>query len=133
MSADPKRLMAQYGAELEAKQDQELREDSRRPDPMEGHAALMIVSGAGEAIGTAQQTARKASAPLAAADAAMANIDGQRDAQRLIHAVRQGCAPADAVLEGIHQVQAFGEARLRGFARELQKTIEHFASRHGRD
>ena len=45
------------------------------------------------------------------ADAVMSSIDGQRDAQRLIYAVREGCAPADA-------------GRLRGFARELQKAIE---------
>jgi hypothetical protein len=61
----------------------------------------------------------------ALSDAVMANINGQRDAQRLIHAVRQGCAPADALLEGITQVQTLGDAdRVRGFVRELQKVIE---------
>lgn len=60
-----------------------------------------------------------------ASDAVMATIQGQRDAERLLHAIRQGCAPADALLEGIQQVQQTNdEARMRGFARQLQKDIE---------
>jgi len=62
----------------------------------------------------------------AVADAVMSNIAGQRDAQRLIHIVRHDCAPADALLEAFELVRGTGDAdRLRGFAREVQKFIEH--------
>ena len=58
-------------------------------------------------------------------DAVMSTIHGGQDAQRLIHAVRQGCAPADALLDGLEAVQALNDAdRLRGFCREIQKQIE---------
>lgn len=58
-------------------------------------------------------------------DAVMATIHGGQDAQRLLHAVRQGCAPADAILDGLLAVQALNDdERLRGFCRELQKALE---------
>lgn len=61
----------------------------------------------------------------AVADAVMSNITGQRDAQRAIFAIREGCAPADALLDAFEILRGTGDAdRLRGFARELQKAIE---------
>lgn len=64
----------------------------------------------------------------AVADAVMSNISGQRDAQRLIYTVRQGCAPADALWVSIEKVQATGDAvRVRGFIREVQKSLERSA------
>jgi len=64
----------------------------------------------------------------ALADAAMATIHGGQDAQRLVFAIRQGCAPADALLDGLKQVQSAGDDdRLRGFCRELQKALERHA------
>lgn len=64
----------------------------------------------------------------ALANAAMATIHGGQDAQRLVFAIRQGCAPADALLEGLQQVQAVDDAeRTRSFCRELQKALERHA------
>ena len=61
----------------------------------------------------------------AIADAVMSNINGQRDAQRLLHALCGGCAPADLLSEAIAAVMATGDAeRNRGFARTLQKRLE---------
>lgn len=62
------------------------------------------------------------------ADAAMATIRGGLDAQRLVAVIREGCAPVDALHEGLQLVQATGdEDRLRGFCRELQKALERRA------
>ncbi|OYV00534.1 MAG: hypothetical protein CFE45_08740 [Burkholderiales bacterium PBB5] len=59
------------------------------------------------------------------ADLVMSAIRGQQDAQRLIHTICDGCAPADALLEGLRQVRDTGDAeRLRGFCREVQKLVE---------
>lgn len=59
------------------------------------------------------------------ADAAMAAIRGTTDAQRLAHVLREGCAPADAMLEALQLVLATEDSeRLRGFCRELQKRLE---------
>jgi len=59
------------------------------------------------------------------ADLVMSNINGQRDAQRVIYSIRQGCAPADALHDAFELVRSVGDAvRLQGFARELQKHIE---------
>lgn len=65
MSAEPARLMAQFEAEIDAAQEQQRLEASRTPDPMEGHALSMIVSGAGEAINTASQSSKVAVPPAA--------------------------------------------------------------------
>lgn len=59
------------------------------------------------------------------ADTAMAAIRGTTDAQRLVHALREGCAPADAMHEALQLVLATKDSeRLRGFCRELQKRLE---------
>lgn len=64
----------------------------------------------------------------ALADAAMASIRGTTDAQRLVHVLREGCAPADALHEALQLVLATGDAeRMRGFCRELQKRLERIA------
>lgn len=60
-----------------------------------------------------------------AGSAAMSDIAGSGDAQRLLLAVRDGCAPADLLLEAFSQVQATSDAeRLRAFARQVQKALE---------
>ncbi len=62
------------------------------------------------------------------ADPVMSTIRGSQDAQRLIFAIREGCAPADALLEGLQGILALGDGeRLRGFAREIQKRLERAA------
>lgn len=59
------------------------------------------------------------------ADAAMSEIAGGRDAQRMLLAVCEGCTPADLLLEAFSQVQAANDAeRLRSFARHVQKALE---------
>ena len=61
----------------------------------------------------------------ALADAALATIQGAKDGQRLVAVVREGCAPADALRDGILQVQATGDAdRLAGCLRAVQKALE---------
>ena len=61
----------------------------------------------------------------AIADAVMSNIAGQRDAQALLHNLREGCAPADLLLEEFDRVAAAADAeRRRAFARTLQKALE---------
>jgi len=61
----------------------------------------------------------------AVADAAMANINGQRDAQQLIFTIREGCAPADLLLEAIGTATEVDHPEYaRGFARTLQKALE---------
>ncbi len=66
------------------------------------------------------------SAPLSAK--AVATIQGARDGERLVVVIREGCAPADALLDGLQQVLATGdEDRLRGFCRELGKALERRA------
>jgi hypothetical protein len=65
----------------------------------------------------------------ALADAALANIRGTTDAQRLLHVCRSGCAPADALQDALQQVVAADEPeRLRGFLRHLQKQFERTPS-----
>ena len=60
-----------------------------------------------------------------AADTAVATIKGVQDAQRLLVALRDGLAPADALLEALQAVLSLDDpVRLRGFARQLQKTLE---------
>ena len=55
----------------------------------------------------------------------MSNIRGMQEAQHLIQGIRDGCAPTDVLLAVMRQVQATNdEVRLRGFCRELQKTLE---------
>ncbi len=62
------------------------------------------------------------------ADAAMSSIRGTTDAQRLMATIRAGCAPADAMLDGMVQVLQLGDPdRTRGFFRELQKALERRA------
>lgn len=59
------------------------------------------------------------------ADEVMANLTGQRDASHLLHVIRQGCSPADALLEAFKSVAAAdNHERLRGFARGVQKALE---------
>ena len=61
----------------------------------------------------------------ALADVAVATVRGSEDARRLLLALRDGCAPADALLEALQAVLSLDDAeRLRGFARQLQKTLE---------
>jgi hypothetical protein len=61
-------------------------------------------------------------------DIVMSSIRGGQDAQRLVATVRDGLAPADALLEGLQQVQAAEDQfRLRGFMRGLQKALERSA------
>lgn len=61
-------------------------------------------------------------------DAVMSTIRGGQEAQRLIFSIREGCAPADVLLDGLQAVQAVNDAdRLRGFCRELQKSLERRA------
>ena len=63
--------------------------------------------------------------PASLADRTMSCIRGGTDAQRLLQILRDGMAPADALHEALAQVGATGDVdRVRGFARELQKTIE---------
>ncbi len=58
-------------------------------------------------------------------DTAMSFINGGKDAQRLMAAIREGGAPADALLDGLAQVLQLGDPeRTRGFLRELQKALE---------
>ncbi len=72
-------------------------------------------SGASQAEGTR----------CALGNAVMSTIRGGQDAQRLVFALKDGMAPADALLDGLKAVQATGDAeRLRGFMRELQKRLE---------
>ena len=55
----------------------------------------------------------------------MSNISGMQAAQHLIHGLRDGCAEPDVLLVILRQVQATNdEGRLKGFCRELQKTLE---------
>jgi len=52
-------------------------------------------------------------------------LAGATDAQRLLLAVRDGCAPADLLLEAFRQVQATNDAeRLRAFARHVQSALK---------
>jgi hypothetical protein len=61
--------------------------------------------------------------PHAAAEASA--IAGDSDAQRLLLALRDGGAPADLLLEVLHQVQTANDAeRLRSFMRRVQKALE---------
>ncbi len=57
--------------------------------------------------------------------AALSTIRGGRDAQRLVATIREGCAPADALLEGLRAIAATeDDDRLRGACRGLQKALE---------
>jgi hypothetical protein len=57
--------------------------------------------------------------------AAVATIQGTQDGQRLVAVIREGCAPADALRDGILQVLATEDAdRLMGLCRQLQKSLE---------
>lgn len=59
------------------------------------------------------------------ADAALASVRGTTAAQRLVHLIRQGHAPSDALHCALQAELVLGDQhRLEGFARELQKTIE---------
>lgn len=66
--------------------------------------------------------------PMSLAMAAMAAIQGGQDAQRLLFALSDGCAPADMLFDGLQAVLATGDVvRLRGFTREIQKRLERGA------
>ena len=59
---------------------------------------------------------------------ALSTIQGGQDAQSLVTTIREGCAPADALLEGLRAIAAAGnEDRLRGACREIQKALERRA------
>ncbi|CAM5796606.1 hypothetical protein [Rhizobacter fulvus] len=59
-------------------------------------------------------------------NAVMANIAGQRDANQLLFSIREGCAPADLLLDALDHGQKAGEAEyMRAFARTVQKALEH--------
>jgi len=61
------------------------------------------------------------------ADTAVSVIEGGRDAHRLIIAISDGLAPADALLAGLRLVESTGDAaRLAGFCRGLQKALERW-------
>lgn len=63
--------------------------------------------------------------------AVMQNILGQRDAQHLLFALQEDCAPADALHDALQQVLAAGDAdRTRAFCRELQKRLERIGGVH---
>ena len=75
------------------------------------------MSGPGYAVGASSRST-----------AALAVIAGLHDAERLLHALRGGCAPADLLLEAMLQVQAYGDVeRARGWARAVQKQLERAA------
>lgn len=60
----------------------------------------------------------------ATADAVMAAIRGGEDAKRLVHLIRAGQAPADALHAALEAHQLTGEPeRVRGFMRELQRAL----------
>jgi len=62
------------------------------------------------------------------ASAAMASIRGGTDAQHLLHMLREGYAPADALHDALQLVLATGDAeRAKGFCRLLQKHLERAA------
>ena len=62
------------------------------------------------------------------ADAALATAQGARDGQRLVATIRDGLAPADALLDGIKQVHVTGGGiRLAGLLRAVQKALEGHA------
>jgi hypothetical protein len=62
------------------------------------------------------------------ADAALSAVRGTTDAQRLMFAIRDGQAPADALLDGMVAVLKLGDPeRTRGFMRALQKALERRA------
>ncbi len=64
----------------------------------------------------------------ALADIVMSSIRGGQNAQRLVATVRDGLAPADALLDGLQQVLATDDpVRLQGFMRGLQKALERSA------
>ena len=80
-----------------------------------------------KAIESAAVTSRDASTdkPASFSHAALSAIRGTTDAQRLIFTIRDGCAPPDALLDGMVQVLKQGDPeRTRGFFRELQKRLE---------
>jgi len=65
---------------------------------------------------------------LTDAETAMSVIRGSQDAQRLVASIREGCAPADALMDGVDRVRALNDDdRLRGFLREIQKALERRA------
>jgi len=65
------------------------------------------------------------------ADAAVSTIAGAQDAHRLLVSLRDGLAPADALLAGLRLVQSTGdERRLAGFCRALQKDLERASGAH---
>ena len=62
---------------------------------------------------------------MSAADTVMSTIRGQNAAQHLMHVIREGCAPADALLDAVQQVRDTDDNDLlRGFMREIQKGME---------
>ena len=62
------------------------------------------------------------------AEAALSTVAGQREAERLLLTLHDGCAPADLLTEALAQVQACGDQHmLRGFLREIQKQLERAA------
>jgi hypothetical protein len=62
----------------------------------------------------------------ATADAVMEHIRGCEAAKALIHRVRDGVALPDELLDALIR-QKWQQPWLRGFARELQKALEHGA------
>lgn len=59
------------------------------------------------------------------ADAEESDFAGDRDARRLLLALRDGAAPADLLLQAFDQVRATNDAeRLRAFARHVQCALK---------
>jgi len=62
---------------------------------------------------------------LVDAESTISVIRGGEDAQRLVASIREGCAPADALMVGLNQVCALrDDDRLRSFLRGVQKALE---------
>lgn len=80
---------------------------------------------ADEAISWASRSAGVAPAITSLSSAAASTIQGGQDAQRLVATIREGCAPANALLEGLRAIAATkDEDRLSGACRGLQKALE---------
>jgi hypothetical protein len=61
------------------------------------------------------------------ADVTMSVIRGSADAERLVASIREGCAPADALMDAIEQVSGLDDdGRLRSFLRGVQKALERW-------
>jgi len=58
------------------------------------------------------------------------NIDGQRDAERILERIGGGFPDPDELLRAVLLAQGTSPARLRGLCRGLQKALEHRERAH---